>query len=32
MDKKSGLWRIPLWEKVENENTDTVLVQRTDPK
>ena len=27
-DKESGLWRIPLVHKVQNENTDTVIVSK----
>ena len=28
---ESGLWRVPIKEKVENENTDTLILQRPLP-
>lgn len=30
-DRKTGLWRIPLRSKVENENMDTMIIDRPDP-
>ena len=29
---ESGLWRVPIKDRVENENTDTLLIQRPMPK
>ena len=29
---KSGLWRIPIKDKVENENTDTLILERPPPE
>ena len=30
--KRTGLWRVPLQRNVVNENTDTLIIDRPDPK
>ena len=30
--KWTGLWRVTLWKTVENENTNTIIINRPDPK
>ena len=30
--KRTGLWRVPLQQKVVNENVDTLIIDHPDPK